>query len=69
MTKPEALAAWRKRHGLTQEDAARLAESSLSGWRQWETGATTGPSTDTLVRLEACKPGLLEMLKVRSVSK
>lgn len=66
MTKPEALRAWRRKHNLTQEQAARLASSSLSGWRQWETGSASGPSTDTLLKLERVHPGLLSLLERKS---
>ena len=40
----------------TQEEAARLAGASLSGWRQWEADRTSGPSLDVLRRLEAAYP-------------
>ena len=62
MTKTEALKAWRENAGLTQEDAAKAAGASLSGWRSWEAGRNSGPSTDVLRRLESQHPGLLELL-------
>lgn len=69
-TKAEVLKEWRERHGLTQEDAARIAECSLSGWRFWERERAAaprgapgrGPSLDALRRLEAHHPGLVEAL-------
>jgi transcriptional regulator with XRE-family HTH domain len=59
MTKADALKAWRERHDLTQEQAAHLAGASLSGWRCWERGTTSGPSIDVLRRLEKAHPGVV----------
>lgn len=61
-TKAEVLKEWRVTHGLTQEAAARLAECSLSGWRNLEREKGRGPSIDVLRRLEAHHPGLVDAL-------
>jgi len=62
MQKSEALRAWRNEAHLSQEQAARLAGCSLSGWRSWESGRAKGPSTDILMVLEGAHPGLLSKL-------
>jgi len=56
------LRTWRKRHGLTQEGAARLADVTLGTWRQWEGGHVVGPNLSALRLLEAVHPGLAAML-------
>lgn len=53
---------WRKRHDLTQEKAARLADVTLGTWRAWEGGHVSGPNLDALRLLEAAHPGLAALL-------
>lgn len=62
MTKAAALKAWRERHRLTQEQAARLAGVSISGWRGWEYGTSGGPPIDVMRRLEKAHPGIVKAL-------
>ncbi len=64
MTKAEAFLAWRKSHGLTQENAARAADVTLSGWRNWESGdESKGPPAATLLALDGKYPGLVDALR------
>ncbi len=57
MLTASALAKWRELHGLTQRDAAVLADTVLSSYRNWETGRNE-PKADVIAKLERLRPGL-----------
>ena len=63
LTWTEAFQKWRTRHALTQEDAARECDVTLSCWRNWEAHRSNGPSLDTLVKLERMYPGLFRAVQ------
>jgi len=64
MDHANALRAWRAANDVTQEIAAQEAGVALSTWRNWETGRVeNGPPAAVLTKLEAFRPGLLDLLK------
>jgi len=60
-TVPAILKKWREDHEISQEQCAALAQCSLSGWRNWESGRTS-ISAETISLLDKAYPGLWSAL-------
>ncbi len=57
---------WRKKQGISQEEAARSIDVSLRTWVRWENGEAE-PRITLLVDLEAAFPGAMSELVGKAV--